>query len=181
MGIREEDLCYEHNIIRKCEKLGIGYECFRFFESVTEKELLDIIEQINKDENIHGALLFRPLPQYVNEEKIVNTLDIEKDIDGISDGSLSAVFSGKKQGYLPCTAQSCMEILDYYKIDCIGKKAVVVGRSLVVGKPAAMILLNRNATVTICHTKTKDISKVVKDADIVISAVERQGLLMVPI
>ena len=175
VGEREEDACYERNIMRKCEKLHIGYELFYFSQSVTEKEIIDIIKQINRDESIHGVLLFRPLPKHLNEEKIVKTLGIEKDIDGITDGSLAAVFMGKGQGFPPCTAQSCMEVLEYYEIDCTGKNVVVVGRSSVVGKPVAMMLLNRNATVTICHTKTKDISKVIKAADIVISAVGKAG------
>lgn len=177
VGEREDDICYERNIIRQCEKLGIEYKCFCFSQAVAETELISLIGQINKDDSIHGVLLFRPLPKHLNEGKIVNTLDIEKDVDGISDGSLAAVFTGKEQGFPPCTAQSCMEFLDYYKIDCTGKKAAVVGRSLVVGKPAAMMLLNQNATVTICHTKTKDISRVTKEADIVISAVGKAGLI----
>ena len=169
VGEREEDICYERNIIRKCENLHIGYECFGFSQLDTEKEIIDIIKLNNQDDGIHGVLLFRPLPKHLNEEKIVNTLDIEKDIDGITDGSLAAVFMGKDQGFSPCTAQSCMEILDYYGIDCTGKRVVVVGRSSVVGKPVSMMLLNKNATVTICHTKTKEISKIIKAADIAVS------------
>ena len=132
---------------------------------------------MNKDDNIHGVLLFRPLPKHLNEEKIINALDIEKDVDGITDGSMAGVFAGKKQGFPPCTPSGCMEILDHYGIDCTGKKAVVIGRSLVVGKPAAMMLIKKNATVTVCHTKTKDMPSVVREADIVIVAAGRAGVV----
>ena len=98
-------------------------------------------------------------------------------MDGITDGSMVGVFAGREQGFPPCTPQACMEILDHYQIDCTGKKAVVVGRSLVVGKPAAMMLLKKNATVTVCHTRTKDMPSVVKEADIVIVAAGRAGVV----
>jgi methylenetetrahydrofolate dehydrogenase (NADP+)/methenyltetrahydrofolate cyclohydrolase len=109
--------------------------------------------------------------------QIINVLDFTKDVDGITDGSIAGVFAGKKQGFPPCTPQGCMEILDYYGINCIGKKAVVIGRSLVVGKPASMMLIKKNATVTICHTKTIDMPSVVKEADIIIVAAGKAGMI----
>lgn len=177
VGEREDDISYERGATKRCETLGVEFEKFLLPQDVTEEALLEVIEQVNKDDSIHGVLLFRPLPKHLNEEKIINTLDFEKDVDGITDGSLAGVFAGKEQGFPPCTPQGCMEILDHYGIDCTGKKAVVVGRSLVVGKPAAMMLIKKNATVTVCHTRTKDMPSVVREADIVIVAAGRAGVV----
>ncbi len=108
---------------------------------------------------------------------IENALDPAKDVDCMTDGSMSGVFTGKPIGFPPCTPQACMEILDHYGIDCTGKKAVVIGRSLVVGKPAAMMLIKKNATVTVCHTKTVDMPSVAREADIIIVAAGRAGVV----
>ena len=132
---------------------------------------------MNKDDNIHGVLLFRPLPKHLNQTEIENALDPAKDVDCMTDGSMSGVFTGKAVGFPPCTPQACMEILDHYGIDCTGKKAVVIGRSLVVGKPAAMMLIKKNATVTVCHTKTVDMPSVAREADILIVAAGRAGVV----
>lgn len=177
VGEREDDISYERGATKRCETLGVEYEKFLLPQDVTEEALLEVIDQVNKDDSIHGVLLFRPLPKHLNEEKIINALDFEKDVDGITDGSLAGVFAGKAQGFPPCTPQGCMEILDHYGIDCTGKKAVVVGRSLVVGKPAAMMLIKKNATVTVCHTRTKEMPSVVREADIVIVAAGRAGVV----
>ena len=177
VGEREDDISYERGATKRWETLGVEFEKFLLPQDVTEEALLEVIEQVNKDDSIHGVLLFRPLPKHLNEEKIINALDFEKDVDGITDGSLAGVFAGKAQGFPPCTPQGCMEILDHYGIDCTGKKAVVVGRSLVVGKPAAMMLIKKNATVTVCHAKTKDMPSVVREADIVIVAAGRAGVV----
>lgn len=136
-----------------------------------------MIDRVNKDEEIHGVLLLRPLPKSLNQELIENALDPAKDVDCMTDSSMTGVFTGKTIGFPPCTAQACMEILDHYQIDCTGKRAVIVGRSLIVGKPAAMMLLSKNATVTICHTKTKDMPSVVREADIVIAAAGHQDVI----
>lgn len=172
IGEREDDISYENGVIKRCETLGIKVKQFIFPEeqTVTEEQLINTIKEANEDKEIHGVLMFRPLPKHLDETKICQTLKPEKDIDGITNISLAGTFTGEKKGFLPCTAQACMEILDYYKIDCAGKRAVVIGRSLVVGKPVAMLLLEKNATVTICHSKTENITDVVKEADIVIAA-----------
>jgi methylenetetrahydrofolate dehydrogenase (NADP+)/methenyltetrahydrofolate cyclohydrolase len=177
VGEREDDLSYERGAVKRCETLGVAYKKYLLGEDVSEDELLRTIEEVNKDDAINGVLLFRPLPKHLNEDRIINALDPAKDVDGITDASIAGVFSGKQQGFAPCTPQACMEILDYYGIECTGKKAVVVGRSLVVGKPVAMMLLKKNATVTICHTKTVDMPSVVKAADIVIVAAGRAGVV----
>ena len=177
VGEREDDLSYERGATKRCETLGVAYEKFLLPADVTQEELMATIDKVNKDDSIHGVLIFRPLPKHLDEAAVIKALSPEKDVDGITDGSMVGVFAGTKQGFPPCTPQACMEILDHYGIDCTGKKAVVVGRSLVVGKPAAMMLLKKNATVTICHTRTKDMPSVVKEADIVIVAAGRAGVV----
>lgn len=177
IGEREDDISYEKGATKRCETLGVACEKFHLPADASEEDVLAVIDSVNKNENIHGVLLFRPLPKHLNEDKIVNALSIEKDVDGITDLSMAGVFMGKNMGYAPCTPSACMKILDYYGIDVTGKKAVVVGRSLVVGKPAAMMLLKKNATVTVCHTKTVGMPAVVKEADIVIVAAGKAGVV----
>lgn len=177
VGERPDDLSYEKGASKRCETLGVEYEKFILPADCTQEQLMDRMKQLNEDDCIHGILMFRPLPKHLNEDAVVAAMKPEKDIDGITAGSMAGVFMGTNQGFAPCTAQACMEILDYYDIDCTGKKAVVVGRSLVVGKPAAMMLLGKNATVTVCHTRTSDMPSVVKEADIVIVAAGRAGVI----
>lgn len=177
VGEREDDLSYERGAVKRCETLGVGCKKFLLPADVAQEELMKVIDQVNADENIHGVLIFRPLPKHLDEAAVIRALAPEKDVDGITDGSMVGVFAGTEQGFPPCTPQACMEILDHYGIDCTGKKAVVVGRSLVVGKPAAMMLLKKNATVTVCHTRTADMPSVVKEADLVIVAAGRAGVI----
>ena len=177
VGENPSDISYEKGATKRCETLGVACEKILLPEDVAQDELLAVIDKVNKDDHIHGVLLFRPLPKHLNQSVIENALDPAKDVDCMTDGSMSGVFTGKNVGFPPCTPQACMEILDYYGIDCTGKKAVVVGRSLVVGKPAAMMLIKKNATVTVCHTRTVDMPSVVKEADIVIVAAGRAGVV----
>ncbi|MBQ9867246.1 MAG: bifunctional 5,10-methylenetetrahydrofolate dehydrogenase/5,10-methenyltetrahydrofolate cyclohydrolase [Lachnospiraceae bacterium] len=177
VGEREDDLSYERGATKRCENLGVSYKKYVLPADVAEETLIAQIKEINADDTVHGVLLFRPLPKHLDEEKIINVLDPAKDVDGITDISLAGVFAGKDKGYAPCTPSAVMEILDHYGIDPAGKKCVVIGRSLVVGKPAAMMLIRKNATVTICHTKTKDMPSVVKEADIVVVAAGRAGVI----
>ena len=153
-GENPSDLSYEKGATSRAELIGVDVVKFLLPEDVTKEALIEQIEAINADDSIHGCLLFRPLPKHLkaDQDEICNHLAACKDIDSMTDLSNAGVFMGKKLGFAPCTPQACMEILDYYGIDCTGKKAVVIGRSLVVGKPAAMMLLGKNATVTMCHT-----------------------------
>ena len=178
-GENPSDLSYEKGATARAELIGVEVEKFVLPEDVTKEALIAQIEAINADDSIHGCLMFRPLPKHLkaDQDEICNHLAACKDVDCMTDLSNAGVFTGKKLGFAPCTPQACMEILDHYGIDCTGKKAVVVGRSLVVGKPAAMMLLKKNATVTICHTRTKDMPSVVKEADIVIVAAGRAGVV----
>ena len=177
VGERPDDLSYERGATKRCDTLGVAVEKVLLPEDVTQEELMAAIHRVNNDDKIHGVLIFRPLPKHLDDEAVRRALKPEKDIDGITDGSLVGVFAGTKQGFPPCTPQACMEILDHYGIDPKGKKAVVVGRSLVVGKPAAMMLLGKHATVTICHTRTVDMPAVCREADILIVAAGRAGVV----
>ena len=171
-GERPDDLSYEKGATKRAETLGVAVVNYVLPEDVTKEDLLKTIDEINANDNIHGVLMFRPLPKHLkaDQDEICNRLDPRKDVDGMTDGSNAGVFMGKQLGFAPCTPAACMEILDHYGINCTGKKAVVIGRSLVVGKPAAMMLMGKNATVTVCHTKTVDTPAVAREADILISA-----------
>ena len=177
VGERGDDISYEKGAIKRCEKIGVGVKQFLLPADVPEETLLATIEEINADPAIHGCLLFRPLPGHIDGERIRRALAPQKDVDGITDGSLAGVFSGSGEGYPPCTAQACMEILDHYGYPLQGKKAVVVGRSLVVGKPAAMLLLQKNATVTVCHTRTADMPALCREAEVLIVAAGKAGVV----
>ncbi len=177
VGERPEDLSYERGALKRCEKVGIRVRQFTLPEESSHGDLLALIEQINADREIHGCLLFRPLPPQIDEAAICAALDPAKDVDGITAGSLAAVFTGSGAGYPPCTAQACMEILDYYGCDLTGKRAVVVGRSLVVGKPLSMLLLGKNATVTLCHTRTAGLAAECRRAEVLIAAAGRANMI----
>ena len=171
-GERPDDLSYEKGATKRAEALGVAVEKFLLPEDVSKEELLRTIDAINANDQIHGVLMFRPLPKHrtADQDEISTRLDPRTEGDGMTTGSNAGVFMGKELGFAPCTPAACMEILDHYGIDCTGKKAVVLGRSLVVGKPAAMMLLAKNATVTVCHTKTRDVAAVAREADILVSA-----------
>ncbi len=171
-GENPSDLSYEKGAMSRAALIGVEVERFLLPEDVTKEALIAKIEALNADASIHGVLLFRPLPKHLKDvqSEICNHLRPEKDIDCMTDLSNAGVFMGKQLGFAPCTPQACMEILDYYGIDCKGKTAVVIGRSLVVGRPAAMMLMQRNATVTICHTKTVDTASIARQADILVTS-----------
>lgn len=177
VGERADDVAYERGVMKRAETVGVAVRQVLLPETASLDELLGAIAKINADAGIHGCLIFRPLPKHIDDERVRAALVPEKDVDGITDGSLAGVFSGTKHGFPPCTAQACIEILDHYGVETRGKCAVVIGRSLVVGKPVAMMLLGKNATVTICHTKTEDMPSVTRNADILIVAAGRAGVV----
>ena len=170
VGARPDDLSYEKGVLTRCGKVGVVVKQFLLPEDAAQDALLEVIRKINADPSIHGCLLFRPLPRQFDDRAVRAALAPEKDIDGITDGSLAGVFTNTAIGYPPCTAQACLEILKYYQVPLSGRRAVVVGRSLVVGKPAAMMLMGKNATVTVCHTKTVNTAEICRNADIIVSA-----------
>lgn len=177
VGERQEDLSYERGARKRCQAVGIALRLFALPEDCPQSALEDAIRQINADDSIHGCLLLRPLPARLDERRACELLLPEKDVDCATSRSLGGVFTGSPVGFPPCTAQACLEILDYYQIPLEGKRAVVISRSLVIGRPAAMMLLERNATVTICHTKTADMASLCRQADILIAAAGRAGMV----
>ena len=177
VGARPDDLSYEKGVLTRCGKVGVEVKQFLLPENAAQEQLLDVIAQVNADPAIHGCLLFRPLPKQFDDRTIRAALAPEKDIDGITDGSLAGVFTNSAIGYPPCTAQACLEILKYYQVPLSGKRAVVVGRSLVVGKPAAMMLDRENATVTLCNSRTQNLPALCQEADVVVVAMGKQGAI----
>ncbi len=170
-GENPSDLSYENGATKRAELIGVEVEKFVLPADVSKDALIAQIEALNADDSIHGVLMFRPLPKHLkaDQDEICNKLDPSKDVDCMTDLSNAGVFEGRSDlGFAPCTPQACMEILDYYGIDCKGKNAVVIGRSLVVGKPAAMMLMGKNATVTVCHTKTVNTAEIARKADILV-------------
>ena len=176
VGERGDDISYETGAMKRCAKVGIAVRQFLLKEDCTKDELLDAIRQINEDSSIHGCLMFRPLPDKAMEEAACALLASEKDVDCMTSGSLATVFTGKGAGYPPCTAQACIELLDHYGIDLQGKRVAVIGRSLVIGKPVSMMLQARNATVTMCHTKTVDMAQICRNAEILVVAAGKAGV-----
>lgn len=170
VGNKDSDLSYLKGINKKSEALGINVILKKYAEDVDPEILYEDLDEANKDVDIHGILIFRPLPKQFNDDELRNRIAVDKDVDGCSDLSLGSIFINKNQGYFPCTAQAVVEILDHYGIDISGRNITVIGRSLVIGKPLSMILLNRNATVTTCHSRSKDIPKISSKADILVCA-----------
>ena len=173
VGANPSDLSYEKGAVKRAELVGVNVVKFVLPEDASKADVLAAIDKVNADDSIHGVLMFRPLPRHLkaDQTEICNRLDPKKDVDCMTDLSNAGVFEGRSDlGFAPCTPAACMEILDYYGIDCKGKNAVVIGRSLVVGKPAAMMLMGKNATVTVCHTKTVDVAGIARKADILVSA-----------
>lgn len=171
VGEHKDDISYERGASRRAEKIGINIRKVILDGDVSQDELIRVIEDINGDDSVHGVLMFRPLPSYIDDALVRNTLDPAKDVEGITDLSLAGVFAGTGTGYAPCTPQACMEILAYYNYDLCGQNVVVIGRSLVVGKPVSMMLLGKNATITVCHSATKNLKKIASAADVLIVGV----------
>ena len=175
VGERDDDLSYERGAMKRFEALGLDCRRFVLPENCSQSELLNVIDWINKDESIHGCLMFRPLPKHLDEAAACEALAPEKDADGITEGSLFGVFANRPVGFPPCTADACMKVLSHYGYELTGAKVAVVGRSLVIGKPVSMMLQAANATVTMCHTRTKDLSAACREADILVVAAGHIG------
>ena len=173
VGQRPDDLSYERTARKRAESLGIAIRPYELDEFAPQAAIEAAIHEVNRDENVHGCLLFRPLPSFVDESHVCELLDPKKDIDGITLASLASVFTDGHAGYPPATAAACIQLLDHYQVPLQGKHVVVVGRSLVVGKPVSMMLLRRNASVTICHSKTENLADIMRSADVVICATGR--------
>lgn len=173
LGQNPGDISYEKSIIKNCDALGIETEVFEREEGITTEELVELIEELNENNNISGILVFRPLPKHIDEEVITNTISPKKDVDCMHPLNLEKIFEGDLSGFAPCTPKAAMEVLKHYNIPLEGKNVVVVNRSMVVGKPLAMMLLEENATVTICHSRTQNLEEITKKADVVVVALGR--------
>ena len=168
VGERPDDLSYETGAMKRCAAVGVAVKNVVLPADVCQADFDEALMALNEDDSVHGILMFRPLPAQLDNERARQMLNPAKDVDGCTDGSLAGVFTNTSVGYAPCTAQAAMEILNYYGIDCSGKRAAVIGRSLVVGRPVSMMLMHKNATVVTCHTKTVDMPSITKEADILI-------------
>lgn len=179
VGDSESDISYEKGIEKRAQSLGIDVVKFHFDKNVSASDLIDRIKRLNADATVHGIILFRPLSTVLraSEREIVDSISPEKDVDGASKLSLAGVFLNEDVGFPPCTPQACITLLDHYGIKTEGKRIAVIGRSSVVGKPLALMLTERNATVTLCHTKTENLPEITRSADILITAAGKVGLI----
>ena len=177
VGAKPNDLSYEKGALKKCDTIGIKAEVTELPEGTTQEEYIEALEKLNKDSSVHGILTFRPLPKGIDEEVIKNVIAPEKDVDCFSPMNTAKLMEGDKTGFPPCTPTAVVEILKHYNVPLKGSKVVVLGRSMVVGKPVSMLLLGENATVTICHSKTQDLQKVCADADVLVAGVGRARMV----
>lgn len=170
VGERPDDCSYERGAVKKMDKVGVRCTTYTFDADIDNDTFQAEFDKINENPDIDGILMLRPLPKQLDEKQIENKIDPRKDLDGISPLNLAKVYAGDESGYAPCTAEAVIEMLDYAGIDIKGKRVAVVGRSLVIGKPVSMLLMKRNATVTVCHTKTVDMAGTCKNAEILVAA-----------
>ncbi len=177
VGEKPDDIAYEKSAAKRCAAAGVAVENIVLPADVWEEDLRGVITALNADEAIHGVLLLRPLPKHIDESAVCELLSPKKDVDGVTSASLAGVFMNSGMGYPPCTARAVMETLRYYGVELKGKNAAVVGRSLVIGRPVAMMLLSEHATVTICHTRTRDLPNLCRKADILVAAAGRAGMI----
>lgn len=167
---------YVRNKEKACEEVGFYSEVYRLPESTSQEELLQLIERLNYDEKIHGLLVQLPVPAHIDEKAVIHAIDARKDVDGFLPENLGSLLIGEP-AFEPCTPKGCIDLIKQTGIEITGKKAVVVGRSNIVGKPVAMMLLRENATVTICHSKTKNLKEELLTADIVVAAVGKSNFI----
>ncbi|HOH89147.1 MAG TPA: bifunctional 5,10-methylenetetrahydrofolate dehydrogenase/5,10-methenyltetrahydrofolate cyclohydrolase [Bacillota bacterium] len=170
VGARPEDISYEKGIMKNCESIGISCEVTALSDDISNEDFMKALEAANSDRSINGILVFRPLPAHIDEDRARNMINPAKDIDCMNPYNLAKVFEGDDSGFEPCTPAAVMEIIRFFGINLQGENVAVIGRSMVVGKPLSMMLLKENATVTICHSRTKDIRSIVSRADIVVAA-----------
>lgn len=175
VGEREDDLSYERGALKRCEKAGIEVKRVLLPGDCSQGELLRVVRELNDDASVHGVLLFRPLPDQLDEAVVARALDPAKDVDCMTPSSLLHTLTGMGEGFAPCTAEAVLAILDHYEVPLEGARVAVVGRSLVIGKPVSLMLQARNATVTMCHTRTRDLASELKRADVVVAAAGHAG------
>lgn len=177
VGARDDDLAYERGAMKRCEQCGVETRCVALAESASQAELLDALQALSADTSVHGILLFRPLPKHIDDTAACAAIAPEKDVDGVTRASMASLYAGNGAGFAPCTAEACVRLLKHYGVPFAGRRAVVVGRSLVIGKPAAMLLLHENASVTIAHSKSENLPALCREADILLVAAGKAGLI----
>lgn len=173
VGENPNDLSYERGILKNCENLGLETEIVAVQEDITTEGLLAEMDKLNKDDKVHGILMFRPLPKHIDEKQMQEAIDPSKDVDCMHPYNLARVFASDKDTLEPATPRSAMEILKYYGFDLTGKRVVIINRSMVLGRPLAMMMLSENASPMICHSKTRDLPALTKAADVVVLAAGR--------
>lgn len=179
VGENPDDMSYERGAVKKMDAFGLRSQCYTFPADITDEDFKKEFTAINADTDVSGILLLRPLPKQICEKDIEAMIDPKKDLDGISPVNIAKVFSGDPTGFAPCTPEAVIEVLKAYNIPMEGKRAVIVGRSMVVGRPLSMLLLKENATVTICHTRTKDLPGTCQQAEILVQLQEKQKCWMI--
>ena len=177
VGERSDDLSYERAVERRCERCGILLLRVSLPADVEQPRLLDTLRALSADGAVHGILLLRPLPAHLDDAAACAAVAAEKDVDGVTPGSMAALYRGSGEGFPPCTAEACLTLLRHYGVPLAGKRAVVVGRSAVIGRPAALLLLRENATVTIAHSRTENLSALCREADVLLCAAGKAGLI----
>lgn len=177
IGENPDDMSYERGAMNRCAKIGIDVQNIVLQGDVSEGEYIEAIKNLNENKNINGILCLRPLPKNINENKVKSIIDAKKDVDCFNPINSAKLFEGEKDGYAPCTPEAVMKILNHYEVDLSGKKVVVLGRSLIVGKPVSMMLMGENATVTICHSKTENLAEEAKNADVLVAAIGRAKMV----
>lgn len=174
VGEREEDIAYENGAAKKCAGAGVEVKKISLPADVAPEVFYATLSDLSSDASLHGILMFRPLPEHLDARRAFRLIAHEKDVDGCTDGSFAGVFSDTESGFAPCTAVAILRILSFYGIDPAGKHAVVLGRSLTVGRPTALLLMHKNATVSICHSKTPRLEAIAREADILVVAIGRR-------
>ncbi len=176
VGDNDASKVYVRNKSRACEEIGIEFKEYLLPSTTKQTELIELIQKLNNDKNINGILLQSPIPKPLNIQQAFNTILPEKDVDGFNPYNVGNLCIGQ-DGFIPCTPLGIMKMFEKYNIDIDGKKVAIIGRSNIVGKPMAQCMLSKNATVTICHSRTKELKKEVKDADIIIAAAGKQNIV----
>lgn len=177
VGARPDDLAYERGAKKRMEMVGGECRVHELPETIGQAELEQEFQAVNEDPSVHGILLFRPLPKHLDEEPLKAMINPLKDVDCMSPVNIAKVFSGDESGFAPCTAEAVMKLFEHYGVELSGKRVTVVGRSMVVGKPLAMLLLKANATVTVCHTRTKDLKEACRSAEILAAAAGKAKMI----
>ena len=171
------NLAYERGARKRCEQCGVAVRGVALPEDAAQSELTDALAALNADSGVHGILLLRPLPPQLDEASVCAAVAPEKDVDGVTAASMAAVYAGSGAGFAPCTAEACVALLRHYGVPLEGRRVVVVGRSLVIGRPASMLLLRENATVTVAHSRSRELGALCREADVLVVAAGRLGLI----